>query len=374
MAHRRVPRVALPALAGTLAAAFLLVNATYSYSTMSTSSDYYLTLNNENVDLLNWLADHTNSTARILLASPALTSWVQGYSNRLAFSPVPFNLVITSASYSVANSGWLMAMGQYVSGNGYMAVGENLPAWDSDPAIYLLTPYGWTTLENANSGDVHFEVRERNTTLRLTTENAVVTAANLSSPCAGCSGQNLTLSWPWTGVVISQTVEVVGQTAVLRWTGEVGTLLSTELRMAMPPSNYQGLEHEDVPDVASAARLSDRFTLYGNPLSVTISGANGEFNQTTVPDGWTYINYTGGSRLTWSMNGLRPTAGKTPFSLTASSLVRQLDVSYLVADSTDFFPGFGYSLYLRCTTPDGFGGIVAREAYLNDGLYVFHLT
>lgn len=368
-----VVRVAKPAVVLALAACFLLFNASFSYSTMSSSSDYYQQLSTATVQLLDWLAHNTSLDAKILLATPAFYSWVLGYANRMAYAPIQLNNVITSNSYASAYSAWLLVMGQYVSGNGLLATADSLPASDGGPNIYLQTPYGWTTLENASSDQLVFQVQKGASVLVLPADGAVLASVNLSAPCPECSGQALALTWPSDGVEIIQSLEVNGTTSEFRWTSETGTLRSVSVDLAIPPSGAGGLQHGTVPRESNVSALEDAFYLYGTPFSLNVSGQGGEFSQATVSTGWTYISYQGSPLLSWSVTGLGPVPGKGPFSINSTSILRQLGLTYIVANPSDMSPGFGHSLYSRCITPNGIAGVSARQVYADGGQYVFSL-
>lgn len=367
-------RVAVPAVAVVLAGSFLGFNAAYSYSAMSTTSDFYLELNSSVVQLLNWLSDHTASNAKIFLASPTLGEWVMGYANRLEYSPVGLNLEVTAASYARAYDAGLIAIGQYATGNQYLTVGENLPAWDGSPSVYLQTPRGPTLLENGNSSGFVFNVSTSGTTTSFSTETANVSGVDLSPPCVGCAAQRLTFSWPWSTITIEQTIEVIGQEVAFDWTATNGTLTSVSTQMWLPPSASFGLTDVHLPQVSDVPDLTDYFQLYGKPFSLAVLGAGGVFNQTTFASGWTHIDYFGGPQMTWSMSGLNPLTTATPFSVNSSALLRQLGVSYIVANIGDLNPGYGFSVYLRCITPGGMSGLYPQEVYAHDGAFVFSIV
>jgi hypothetical protein len=373
-ARRRWSSRARPIVAIALAAAFLVLNASYSYTTFAVASKFYLGLDSRDVGVLNWLADNTNASAKIFLGSAALNSWVSGYSNRMAFSPAQLNLAVTSSSYSEAYTSWQLAMGQYATGNAYVAAGVSLPAREGDPAIYLQTSFGWTTLENANSSGIVFHLREGSSDVTLSAWNATVMAANLSSPCAGCSGQSLLLTWPGTGISVTQVVNVSGESLSFGWSTKTGTLLSVSTQMVILPTNFDGLGYESVPQLDHASSVFDLFSLYGQPFTLNVSGTNGTFAQNTMSSGWTDVNYTGAPEFSWTMSGLTPLVGKGPFSISASTILQQFEISYIVADYNDSVPAFGFSLYLRCWAPNSFPGYTITGMYDNENLWVFSVS
>ena len=371
---RRAATPAVTAVALVLALAFVLLNASFSYSSMYSGIQYYSELNGSTVAVLNWIADNTAPASKIFLASPAFYSWVLGYANRMAYSPIPLSLIVTANQFNSSTVSWLASLGQYVSGNGYLSVGESLPAFEGDPGIYLRTPFGWTQLVNANSTGTVFSVREGGSLLLLNSANAVVSAANLSAPCPSCVGQNLTLTWPSAGVTLWQTASVSGQTVSFHWVAEHGILLSMAADWTIFPTNFVGLTYGHVPPIASAPSISDTFSLFGAPFALNITGSSGTFSQSTAANGWTFVSYTGGTSLSWAMTGLSPINGQGPFSVNATALFRQLGVNYIVANEFDGAPNFGYATYLRCATPGALPGLVVRQVYVNGGIYVYSVS
>ena len=377
LSRRSFRRAAGPAFTGlalAFALAFLLLNASYSYAAMYSGIQYYSELNESTVAVLNWIADNTAPASKVFLATPSFYSWVLGYANRMAYAPIPLSLIVTANQFNSSSVSWLASLGQYVSGNGYVAVGESLPAFEGDPGIYLRTPFGWTQLANANSTGTVFSVREGNTLLLLNSANAVVSAVNLSAPCPACVGQNLSLTWPSAGVTLWQTDSVSGQTVSFRWVAESGTLLSMTADWTIFPTNFVGLSYGHVPPIASAPSVYDTFSLYGAPFALNLTGSAGSFAQSTAATGWTFVSYTGGASISWTMTGLSPVSGQGSFSVNATALFRQLGVNYIVANEFDGAPNFGYATYLRCATPGALPGLAVRQVYVNGGIYVYSVS
>ena len=361
-----------PTVAVAVMAAFVFVNAQQSLVVMSQADAFYETLDPQDIPVLNWLAHDTPADAAIFSSSEGLEKWIWGYSNRQAFAPTSLDLQATTLSYQETYESDLAALGEYVSGNGYLAVSENAPAPVGEPLIYLRSSSDWTLLLSTGAADVNFTVVVAGQSETLNLADALL-ASNATQPsCSACADESLTFSWPGTGVSVVQTTNVSGEDVGLSWRATGAQLSGVSFTTYLTPSSF-GAGYVVVPAVTGNASLTDRFSFNGDPLAMTLTGSTGSFEQTGLSTGWTKLTYRGLPAIDFDFQGLGLAASGPPFSVGSPAIFDGLNVSYVVTDYNDSVPGYGYLLYLRCATPNETPGVNATEVFRSGSIYVFAL-
>ena len=367
-----------PTLAIVLALAFVAANGAQTYSVGESARDFYSYLTGSNVDVLTWLADHSPRTAIVYTPEAGLQPWINGYSNRQAFAPAPLNLENTKSSYSSTYQANLVALGQYVTGDPYLAVGSYTPGILASDIVYVRTSSYFYPLFSSNASGESLLIRNGGSTLDLYPGGAELLATNLTSRCPGCVSQSLTYYWPEFAVAATQTISIAGGVIGITWTPPGGwTIVSTTLQYGVPPTN-PNVAQTSVPSASNVSVLNDSFSVLNAPFTVALTGDSSApgsgWSQSTSQDGWTYAEYRGGPVVGLAFAGLAGTGNSTAFSIDTSSVLQTLGVTYILVDLGDSIPGWGYLTYLRCAIPHGLPGYQTVLVDASGDWYLFSIS
>jgi hypothetical protein len=371
-----VRRAALPATAVVLVAGLLLLNGAQSVMAQQQAQSFYDYLNPAAVEVLDWIATHTNLTAVVLSTEISLVSWIQGYANRQTYTPSSLGLANTRFSYNVTYWANLASLGQYVAGDSIVAVATNVPSEVGSPLIFVRAPYAWFPFLSTNDTSTLVTVVVAGTPHALALDQASVLSYNGTAPCAGCAGQSLTFKWAASGIVVVQDTVVNGTTVSVNWSSPSGIVRNVTFNTGILPSG-QDVEHVGVAAEGPLPVVNDTFELDGAPFSVALgtggTGPTGNWTQQPLSDGWANLTYEGKPRLSITFDGLEG-GGDAPYSYDASQILKNLQVTDIVVSEQNGLPGLGYNTYKRCLAPGEMPGYIVTESFVAPPYAVFSLT
>jgi len=361
-----------PVLATIVVGTFLLLNAQQSVTALDSGERFYVGITAADIPALDWLSHFTPPNAAVFSSESVLEKWIWGYSNRQAYAPTPLNLQATTLSYEKTYVSDLATLGQYVVGNAYLAVAENPPAPVGEPLVYVHTAYYWGLMMSTAADEVNFTVTIGGHPQQLSLATAQ-TVSNVSvASCSSCAVEGLEYSWPDLNLSILQETNLSGQNVEFTWDAVGGQLDTVNLTTAIAPASF-GVDYVNVTNT-TAPFVRDQFSLTGNSFSLNVSGANGSVQQRAFKGGWTELDFTGGSRMNLTFQGLAAAAPGTPVVADSGTIFSGLGVTYILANRADTVPGFGYLMYLRCSTPDEIPGVTVTLVFQSGPVYIFQLT
>jgi RimJ/RimL family protein N-acetyltransferase len=372
--RRRLRPFLVGGVAVVVMAVLLVANAQQSITTMNGGEQFYQELSAQDLPALNWLAHNTSGDAAVYTPEAGLEKWVWGYANRQSYAPQPLSLQDTTLSYDATYSSDLVALGQYVSTDAYLAVAQNAPAPIGTPIIYLHTQYYWTMLFNTASSNISLTFTVGGQKVDASLGTAVLLAYQAATPCAGCTGDDLTFTWPGAPFNVTEETNLSGETVSIGWAVEgPATLDGVNLTTYIAPPDF-GTAHTSVLDAKSTGSLTDRFAYESDAFSVSFHGTGASFSQERLSDKWDQLSFSGKNVLRIVFAGLTPYGGSPTGTTDTASVWGSLGVAYVLTNYYDSVPGFGYLMYLRCTTPGEEPGTNITQVFESGGLYVFAIT
>ena len=354
-------------------AVLLVANAQESMEAMTSGEQFYAILSSNDLPALNWLAHNTSRTAAVYTPEAGFEKWIWGYANRESYAPQPLSLQDTTLSIQETYAADLISLGQYVSTDPYLAVAENSPSPIGTPVIYLHSQYYWTLLFNTGASNISLTLTVGGQTEEANLDTAVLLSHASSTPCANCTGSDLTFTWPGSGVNATEQTNLTGQTVSINWKVTGATLDGVNLTTYIAPPDF-GTIHTTIPHAVNATSLTDRFSFGGTPFSVGFHGTNATFSQSKLSDGWDVVSFAGKDLLKIAFSGLVPYGNAAPATTDTASLWSSLGVTYVLTNYYDSVPGFGYLVYLRCATPGEEPGVTITQVFESGGLYIFQVS
>ncbi len=320
-------------------AAFCVVNASFSLTTLNTATAYYLVLSEENVAALNWLSANTSSNA-IVYDGLGIVPWIWGYAHRLAYGPAPLGVEATSSSLLHAEQADAVWLGSSLLQNDELTVAQNAPSPVGVPSIFVDVPGYWMQIISTQANLVNFTLLHGSTQYKEDLASATL-VTNSSSISGGGSVVSVDqFLWPGLDFGVSEELNLTGGSVSVTWSGINSTVQNTTSWLGLvPPSPVYGTAASQ-PEIASAPQIVDSYTLNGAPFSMTLSG--GTLNQTIQPNGWGYVWCTGRAGWTAKFVGITPVGAATPIHIDSSALVHQLGINYFTVN-----PITDYQLFLR---------------------------
>ncbi|HTW77639.1 MAG TPA: GNAT family protein [Thermoplasmata archaeon] len=373
---RRRPRarvVAAGGIAFVVMAVLLVANAQQSLSVMTSGEQFYDELSAEDLPALNWLAHNTSRDAAIYTPEAGLEKWIWGYANRQSYAPQPLSLQDTTLSYQATYLADLAALGQYVSTDPYLAVAQNSPAPVGTPMIYLHSEYYWTLLFNTAADNISLAVDVNGTVVQANLANAELLNSTTTTPCAGCTGEDLTFAWTGAPFTAREETNLSGETVSMFWTLSGATLEGVNLTTYVTPPDF-GTIHAAMPRAVNASALTDHFSFGGAAFTVAFSGKSAAFSQIKMSDGWVEVECASQDLLRLTFKGLVPFGSAPAATVATSSIFSGLGISYILTNYYDSVPGFGYIVYLRCAAAGEVPGDTITEVFQSGGIYIFEIA
>jgi GNAT superfamily N-acetyltransferase len=365
---------AKPVLAVIIVGAFLLLNAQQSIDAQNSGAKFYVGITAEDIPALDWLSHFTAPNAAVFSSESILEKWIWGYSNRQAYAPTPLNLQATTLSYQKTYLSDLATLGQYVVGNSYLAVAQNAPASVGEPLLYLHTAYYWELMLSTAADNVNFTVTLAGHPEELSLSTAQSVANVSVTPCSGCAEEGLLYSWPNLNLSILQRTNLSGETVGLDWAAVGGQLDSVNLTTVMAPASF-GVNYVNVTNTSrTVSSVTDQFSLSGDSFSLNASAFNGTVEQKRLNDSWEQLDLVGDHALEFAFQGLNAASPSTPVSTDSGTIFSGLGVSYILTNRADSVPGFGYLMYLRCSTPGEIPGFLVTLVFQSGSIYIFELA
>jgi [ribosomal protein S18]-alanine N-acetyltransferase len=354
-------------------AALLVANAQESMEAMTSGEQFYGILTPNDLPALNWLAHNTSRTAAVYTPEAGFEKWIWGYANRESFAPQPLSLEDTTLSIQETYAADLISLGQYVSTDPYLAVAQNSPSPVGTPVIYLHSQYDWTLLFNTGASNVSLTLSVGGQMESANLDNAVLLAHTNSTPCTNCTGDDLTFTWPGSGINATEQTNLTGQTVSIGWKVTGAALDGVNISTYIAPPDF-GTIHTATPHEVNATSLTDRFSFQNSPFSVAFHGTNATFSQSRLADGWDLVSFAGKNLLKFQFSGLVPYGNAAPTTTDTATLWSSLGVTYVLTNYFDSVPGYGYLVYLRCVTPGEEPGVTITQVFESGGLYIFSVS
>jgi RimJ/RimL family protein N-acetyltransferase len=354
-------------------AVLLVANAQESMVAMNTGEQFYAILSANDLPALNWLAHNTSKTAAVYTPEAGFEKWIWGYANRESYAPQPLSLEDTTLSIQETYAADLISLGQYVSTDPYLAVAQNSPSPIGTPVIYLHSQYFWTLLFNTGASNISLTLSVGGQTEVANLDTAILLSHASTTPCANCTGDDLTFTWAGTSVNATEQTNLTGQAVSIGWKVTGATLEGVNLTTYIAPPDF-GTIHTTVPHEVNATGLTDKFSFQNTPFSVTFHGTNATFSQSRLTDGWDVVSFAGKNLLKLQFSGLVPYGNAAPATTDTATLWSSMGVTYVLTNYYDSVPGFGYLVYLRCATPGEEPGITITQVFESGGLYIFSVS
>ena len=338
----------------------LVVNTSYSLQTMETGVQFYMVLNQNSVNALDWVMQNTSHNA-VFFDSAGLQTWMWGYANRIDYAPEPLTYLATIQSYDAARLADLIDLGTYLSGNGQLVVGSNLPGPIGVPTIYLTTPGMWYPFLITQANQVSVTVRPpAGLTENLSLQFADVESVLDFTGAGGLVGTQFNLWFPSQAVGLTLRESVAEGTVRVSWSSNDTEVLYASCVLAMPPSGYYF--NYQIPKLSRQTSVTDHFTsLEGAAMTATISGGN--ISQETGDSGWSVLDFQGTS-LDVSTTGFYSN-GNHPFNINTTYLLAALKVGYIITNYN-----FDYPLYTKLQT-GRFGGVNVAQVFQSGPIVIY---
>ncbi len=353
-----------------VAAGFMVSNLSTSYNLFTAGVEHNQSLDSNMLAVVQWARTHTSGSSVFYLA-PSLavsTPWFWSLGNRAAFSQAPTSIEATTFSALAASESDYIAAGNYVMSDGSVAVGYDVPSPQSAPDLYFLWNGQWLPLLFFNAGDTFFTLLQ-GSHLVTQLELASGTVTSVEYDAVGSSAwTNISFWWPQYYVGLTLHNLLLNNVLSMMWTSNTTKIVAVSSAFQLLPNNY-GFLYAGVPQTTNVTQLTDSLATYdGFTFSLSLTG--GGFNQTTISDGWTNLDYIGTGAMVATLQGSGLVSPADGFVANATVLLHRLGINYVVLNQTydyDFFTR------VRSNTPE-LTGLNYTLAYSAGALAVYQLA
>ena len=311
----------------TAAVGILLANGLFSVDTLQEGIHFYMDLNPDRAAALNWIRSNTTPQS-VFFDAAGMSTWIWGYTGRMAYAPSPLSIDVTQQSYAFAYQCDLVNAGTYLVGDEYLLVAHNYPSPYGGPAIYLATPNGWDPLFLSQTNLDSVSITHSNLTRTIGLQYASLLDASASATTTAAR-YAFALEWTSPRYVVRENASIAGEGAWLNWSGLGSSNVRVNLHFGVPPSGYY-FNYLSVPPVTNVTSLQDSFQLPNGPFTVEIFGGN--ITQYTTPSGWTSLNINGSQNLSIQVTHLTGALVQRPFAIDTWGILEGLGINYIVVD------------------------------------------